>query len=80
VASLFGTNKKLEKFERKFLCFGIWQRPLGTYCKFPEEICKDVFQICEIKIFKIAIKLGTQKRNACRSLPEKKHDLPGRTL
>jgi hypothetical protein len=37
-------NRKLEKFERKFLCIGILQQRTGAV-QIPQGLCKGVFQI-----------------------------------
>jgi hypothetical protein len=39
-------------------------------CKFPQGICKEFFKFAKL-IMKIPNELGTQKRNALRSLPVK---------
>jgi hypothetical protein len=58
-------KQEVRKFERNFLCVGIIRQ---ENCKFHQGICKEFFKFAKLLI-KIRNELGTQKRNASRSLP-----------
>jgi hypothetical protein len=61
-------KQEVRKFERNFLCVGILQRPTGKLQIPAQGICKEFFKFAKL-IIKIRNELGTQKRNASRSLP-----------
>ena len=60
-------KQEVREIERNFLCVGILQRPTGKL-QIPSRICKEFFKFAKL-IMKIPNELGSQKRNASRSLP-----------
>jgi hypothetical protein len=51
----------------KFSGIGILQQPIGTL-QIPSRVCKEFFKFAKL-IRKIPNELGSQRRNASRSLP-----------
>jgi hypothetical protein len=57
----------------KFFGIGILQQPIGTL-QIPSRVCKEFFKFAKL-IRKIPNELGSQKRNASRSLPVRRSPL-----
>jgi hypothetical protein len=60
-------KQEARKIENEVFCIGILQQPIGTL-QIPSRVCKEFFKFANL-MRKIPNELGSQKRNASRSLP-----------